>query len=137
MEELYKCMNCGKDCQVYYDISGNPKSARCDKCNKKMYLTIKKIEDRYEKEKLRSKNKKIIETKKKFKDKSPFEVLAYLKFMLKRSKNKFEQTPQGWWIKSSTSDSKDSILQECYDILDAYDIPSKYLIAEALDSKET
>jgi hypothetical protein len=38
--------------------------------------------------------------------------------------------------KKYIADSKESILQECEDILEAYDIPKKYLIAETLDQDD-
>jgi hypothetical protein len=59
-----------------------------------------------------------------------------MKLMLHRSKDKFRQTRNGWWVSPHDADSKESILQECEDILEAYDIPKKYLIAETLDSKD-
>ena len=136
MNRIFKCMQCGKDYEPDWTINGNPTAVRCNKCNKKMQITAKKVGDKFEKIKLKAEKKRIKETKKKFKGKDPYIVLAHLKMMLKRSENKFRPTPQGWWVSSGTPEGKDSILQECYDILEAYDIPSKYLIAEALDSKD-
>ena len=136
MVEKYKCVKCGVDFKAEYDTEGYFSPTRCIKCDKEALDLEKKAINTLEKARKIEQQIRIKETKKKLAGKDPYEVLAHMKIMLERSKTHFRQSRGGWWISPHESESKESILQECYDILEAYDIPSKYLIAEALDSKE-
>lgn len=129
------CVECGKDFKLYHgDITGN--MTKCAKCYKAVCKLEKEAHEKIAKAREIEQQFRIKETKKKLKGKDPYEVLAHLKLMLHRSKSQFRQSRGGWWISPHDSDSKEGILKECEDILEAYDIPSKYLIAETLDSNE-
>jgi len=105
---------------------------RCDKCDKTHEALENKARKTLELAKAKAKKEKI----KSLKGKDPFQVLAELKYLIARSIKKPIQTPQGWYVTANSVEGRKSIIQECYDILDAYDIPSKYLIVESLDQED-
>jgi len=135
MEKLYKCMNCGKEYRDFKTKEGY-NMTKCKECYKESLKKEKEVIQMLQLARTKEKDFRVKEKRKLLKGKDPYEVLAHLKIMLQRSKTRNRQTPQGWWVSPHDSDAKESILQECYDILEAYDIPSKYLIAETLDSKD-
>ena len=130
----YKCINCGKE----YEMPNheNQFSVRCEECSAQSRALAEEALRSLEKSKAKEKEIRLEKKRTQLKDKDAYSILAQLKMLLRRSKKKFQKSPQGWWVSSDSSDGKESILQECEDILDAYDIPPKYLIAETLDSKE-
>ena len=126
MDKIYQCITCNKAYKLRFIDGICCNMLRCDKCDKIHKALENKARKTLELAKAKAKKEKI----KTLKGKDPFQVLAELKFLVGRINKKSIQNSGGWWI------TKDSILQECYDILDAYDIPSKYLIVESLDQDD-
>jgi len=132
MDKTYQCINCNKKYKLRYLNGECCNVLRCDKCDNKYKALEDKARKTLELSKAKAKKEKI----KSLKGKDPFQVLAELKFLVGRTNKKSIHTPNGWWVSTNNLDGKESVLQECYDILDAYDIPSKYLIVESLDQDD-
>ena len=126
------CVKCGKEFKLYADGTSN--MTKCKKCYAEIEKKEKEVRKLLETARKMEKDIQLEKKRKQLEGKDPYEVLAHLKLMLHRSKNK--RLGDGWWVSSGNLNPKDSILKECEDILEAYDIPSKYLIAETLDSKD-
>ena len=135
MVERYRCVSCGKIYDSNYFSTGES-DFKCKKCRDKVDKIEKEMMNKIEMARKKEKEFRIKERKKQLKGKDPYEVLAQMKMMLHRSKKQSVKSTRGWWVGPHSSDARESILRECEEILDAYEIPSKYLIAEALDSKE-
>jgi len=128
------CVKCGKKFKSYFDET-QTNIITCKKCHEEIEKKETEALNLIKAARKMEKKIRLEEKKKELEGKNPYEVLAQIKLMLHRSKNRFKQASNGWWVSSNIADEKD-ILKECEEILEAYDIPKKYLIAETLDQKE-